>query len=210
MGWGCASAPSAARIAASEADPREVIHVKTQASASTPGKAERGIIRGKARASASTPGKAEREVIRGKARASTVVGQARWGCEPWVIVRGEGARASAAQRRCRGRGRERALDLGIVLLGTAKRTWDTMGEGPREAASGGLGRGRVSGLRRSRTATVRQALRALTRLTGLSWCPFLVWVSTYEVGALGRNIVRPFQGCQGGGGVWGEVVERLR
>lgn len=116
MFWGCASAPSAASIAASEADPREVIHVKTQASASTPGKAAgRGIIRDEEWASESTPGKAERKYIRAEARASTVVGQARLGCEPWVIICGEGTQASAAQRRCRGGGREGALGLRYVL-----------------------------------------------------------------------------------------------
>ena len=138
MFWGCASAPSAASIAASEADPREVLHVKTQASASTPGKAaEREIIR--VRASESTSGKAERKYIRAEARASTVVGQARIGCEPWVIICGEGGQAStvvgqtrigcepwviicgestqasAARRRCRVTGREGALGLGHVL-----------------------------------------------------------------------------------------------
>ena len=72
-----ASAPSAARAAASRAGAWE-------------------IICGLAQASASTPRRAEREIIRDKTRASTVVGQVRWGYEPWVIIRGEGARASAA------------------------------------------------------------------------------------------------------------------
>ena len=62
---------------------------------------KREIIRGAMpQASASTPMRAEREIIRDKTRASTVVGQARWGCEPWVIIRGEGTRASAARWRC--------------------------------------------------------------------------------------------------------------
>ena len=73
-----------------------------QASASTADeiiRAEREIIRGAMpQASASTPMRAEREIIRGAMpQASTVVGQARWGCEPWVIIRGEGTRASAAK-----------------------------------------------------------------------------------------------------------------
>ena len=70
-----------------------------QASASTPRRVKREIIRGAMpQASASTPMRVEREIIRGAMpQASTVVGQARWGCEPWVIIRGEGTRASAAK-----------------------------------------------------------------------------------------------------------------
>ena len=105
-----ASAPSAARAAARRVGAREVIRgAMPQASASTPKEAERGFIRDKARASASasrvavreiirgampqasatTPRGAERAIIRDRTRASTVVGQARWGYEPWVIIRGE-------------------------------------------------------------------------------------------------------------------------
>ena len=107
-----ASAPSVVRNGA-----WEIICGLAQASASTPVKAEREIICGLAQASTSMPMKAEREIIRDKTRASTVVGQARWGCEPWVIIRGEGTRASAARWRSGEGGREGALVFRDILGG---------------------------------------------------------------------------------------------
>ena len=132
-----------------------------QASASTPRRAEREIIRGAMpQASASTPRRAEREFIRDKARASTVVGQARCGYEPWVIVRGECARASAARGRGGQVGREGALAIGDILSGS-------IGE-PRDTRTGlGQRSRRVPVAGRSHTARVRQLLIRLVRLMGL-------------------------------------------
>ena len=130
------------------------------ASASTPRRA-REIIRGAMpQASASTPRRAEREFIRDKARASTVVGQARCGYEPWVIVRGECARASAARGRGGQVGREGALAIGDILSGS-------IGE-PRDTRTGlGQRSRRVPVAGRSHTARVRQLLIRLVRLMGL-------------------------------------------
>ena len=174
--------PQASASAPKEAE-REIIRgAMPQASASMPMKAEREFIRDKARASASalrvavreiirgampqasasTPREAEREFIRDKARASTVVGQARWGCEPWVIIRGECARASASQG-CGGKvGREGALIFGVILSGSMGLPRDT-----------GIGRGqrrrRVPVAGRSHTARCRRGLWRLMRLMGLLW-----------------------------------------
>ncbi len=142
-----ASAPSAARAAARRVGTREVIRgampqasastprrvkrevirgAMPQASASTPRRVKREIIRGAMpQASASTPRRAEREFIRDKTRASTVVGQARWGYEPWVIIRGEGTRASAARWRCGELGREGALAIRDILNGSKGLPRDT-------------------------------------------------------------------------------------
>ena len=144
-----ASAPSAARngaweiicglAQASASTPvkaeREIICGLAQASASTPVKAEREIICGLAQASASTPRRAEREIIRDKTRASTVVGQARWGCEPWVIIRGEGTRASAAKTLARWLGRPREIICGRSLQASAVKVGARLGAGPRASGA---------------------------------------------------------------------------
>ena len=95
--------------------------------------------------------KAEREIIRDKTRASTVVGQARMGYEPWVIIRGEGTRASAALWRCGEVGREGALVFRYILGGSKGLGRDT-GLGKES------GRRRVPVAVRSHTARVRRAL----------------------------------------------------
>ena len=141
-----ASAPSAVQAAARRVGTREVI---------------RGAM---PQASASTSMGAEREFIRDKARASTVVGRARWGYEPWVIIRGECARASASRGRGGKAGREGALAIRDILSGS-------MGL-PRDTGTGlGQGRRRVSGAGRSHTARLRRGLIRLMRLMGLLWVP---------------------------------------
>ena len=167
-----ASAPFVVRAAA-----WEIICGLGQAFASTPMRAGRGIIRDKAQASASTPRRAEREIIRGKTRASTVVGQARWGCEPWVIIRGEGTRASAARMRCGKGGREGALAIRDILNWSNGLPRDT-------GMDRGQKRRRVSVAGRSHTARLRRADVVAMRLMGLLWS--ISWIGpTYRVGAWG-------------------------
>ena len=143
---------------------REVIRgAMPQASASTPRRVKREIIRGAMpQASASTPREAEREIIRDRTRASTVVGQARWGYEPWVIIRGEGTRASAARLRCGKVGREGALAIMDILNGSKGLPRDTgMGWGQRRRSVPMAGR--------SHTARLRRADLWAMRLMGLLW-----------------------------------------
>ena len=125
--------------------------------------AEREIIRGAMpQASASTPMRAEREIIRGAMpQASTVVGQARWGCEPWVIIRGEGTRASAAKTLARWLGRPREIICGRSLQASAVKVGARLGAGPR-----------ASGARRRRGEGGREgALAIRVILSGLMVLP---------------------------------------
>ena len=160
-----ASAPSAARAAARRVGTREIIRgAMPQASASTPRRVKREIIRGAMpQASASTPSRGpEREFIRDKTRASTVVGQSRWGYEPWVIIRGEGTRASAARWRSGKVGREGALAIRDILNGSKGLPRDT-------GMEAGSRRRRVPVAGRSHTARLRRADLWAMRLMGLLW-----------------------------------------
>ena len=170
------SAPSVARNGA-----WEIICGLAQASASTPVKAEREIICGLAQASASTPRRAEREIIRDKTRASTVVGQARLGCEPWVIIRGEGTRASAAKTLARWLGRPREIICGRSRQASAVKVGARLGAAPR-----------ASGARRRRGKGGREgALVFRVILSGFMVLPRDTGVEQGRGGATYRRWVGP-------------------